>query len=129
MRLLEIYKQNENWAQVDQLAQSVLAINPLRPDPHEQLLAAAHARGEKIRTIEPLSALLEMSPVDPAAFHYQLADALLAGGQPKLARRHVLRALENAPRYRQAQQLLLQLSDEAGQDPAAPVEKTNSPEN
>ena len=129
LRLLEIYEQKEDWARVDQLAQSVLAINPLRSDPHEQLLAAAHARGEKVRTIEPLSALLEMSPVDPAAFHYQLADALLADGQPKLARRHVLWALENAPRYRQAQQLLLQLSDEADQDPAAPVEKTNATEN
>ncbi|MFP6648482.1 MAG: tetratricopeptide repeat protein, partial [Pirellulaceae bacterium] len=107
LRLLEIYEQKEDWAGVDQLAQSVLAINPLRPDPHEQLLAAAHALGEKVRTIQPLSALLEMSPVDPAALHYQLADALLADGQPKLARRHVLWALENAPRYRQAQRLLL----------------------
>jgi predicted Zn-dependent protease len=81
-----------------------------------------------VKTIQPLSALLEMSPVDPAALHYQLADALLADGQPNLARRHVLWALENAPRYRDAQRLLLQLSDEAGQNPEAPVEKTNSTE-
>jgi tetratricopeptide (TPR) repeat protein len=128
LRLMEIYKQNEDWARVDQLVQSVLAINPLRADPHEQLLGAARARGEKVKTIQPLAALLEMSPVDPAALHYQLADALVADGQLKSARRQVLWALEYAPRYREAQRLLLKLNNESGQKPAGTGEKSSSQE-
>jgi len=41
--------------------------------------------------------------------HFRLARALHATGQPAEAKRHVLLALEEAPRFREAQQLLLQL--------------------
>jgi tetratricopeptide (TPR) repeat protein len=126
-RLLEIYRQRQDWPRVDQLAQSVLAINPLQVDPHEQLVAAAIARGEVARTIQPLTALLEMEPVDPAGLHFQLAEALLADGRRETARRQVLWALEYAPRYRAAQRLLLELAEPGGQQPG-PAEKTGSQE-
>ncbi|MEX0585187.1 MAG: hypothetical protein WD176_00995, partial [Pirellulales bacterium] len=46
---------------------------------------------------------------DPATLHYRLARLLAETGEPADARRHVLLALERAPRYREAQALLLTL--------------------
>ncbi len=127
LRLLEIYREREDWPRVDKLAQSVLAINPLRSYPHEQLVAAAIGQGKVVRTIQPLAALLEMGPVDPAGLHYQLAEALVADGQRKTARREVLWALEYAPRYRDAQRLLLELAEPDAPQPSSPT-RTGSPE-
>jgi hypothetical protein len=52
-----------------------------------------------------------MRPPDPAEVHFRLARLLDASGDPA-ARRHVLKSLEAAPRYRAAQQLLLKLAAE-----------------
>jgi Tfp pilus assembly protein PilF len=54
-----------------------------------------------------LSALLELSPTDPADVHYRLAMAQHSLGQHDLAKRSVLKALEEAPRYRDALDLLV----------------------
>jgi Flp pilus assembly protein TadD len=58
-----------------------------------------------------------MDPADPAGLHYRLGAALARLGRTSEARRQVLRALEEAPRYREAHQLLLQLVDEEIQAP------------
>jgi hypothetical protein len=55
--------------------------------------------------------------VDLAAARYQLARALVAAGRRDEARREVLRALEIAPGYAEAQDLLLELRA-AGAAPA-----------
>ena len=53
-----------------------------------------------------LTALLEMDPVDPAAVHYRISQAHEQSGDGTRAKRHVLMALEYAPRYREAQKML-----------------------
>ena len=50
---------------------------------------------------------------DKAGAHYDLARALVASGKKAEAKKEVLRALESAPSYREAQELLLKLSAEA----------------
>ena len=50
-----------------------------------------------------------LDPPDKAAAHYDLARAFVAAGKTVDARREVLRALEVAPGYEQAQELLLKL--------------------
>jgi Tfp pilus assembly protein PilF len=50
-----------------------------------------------------------LDPVDRPEALYQLALALLEAGDTKSARREVLRALELAPRFQRAQELLLRL--------------------
>jgi uncharacterized protein HemY len=51
-----------------------------------------------------------LDPADAAQVHYQLARLLHARGNAEAeAKRHVLQALEEAPRFREAQRLLLQL--------------------
>ena len=54
-----------------------------------------------------LKALQQLDPLDPADLHYRLARGLFAAGQLDEARREVLFALEETPRYREAQELLL----------------------
>ena len=53
--------------------------------------------------------LLQMDPADPAEIHYRLALSLHRMGKQG-AKRHVLSALEEAPRYRAAHRLLLEIS-------------------
>jgi len=52
---------------------------------------------------------LATKPVDVAAAHADLAEALLANGQPAEAKREVLEALEIAPSFERAQDLLLKI--------------------
>ncbi|HKQ07963.1 MAG TPA: tetratricopeptide repeat protein [Blastocatellia bacterium] len=53
--------------------------------------------------------VVALAPADKAAAHYDLARALDAGGNRAEARREVLRALEIAPGFDKAQELLLKL--------------------
>jgi Tfp pilus assembly protein PilF len=55
-----------------------------------------------------------LAPVDVADAHYQLALALFESGDAAGARRELLRALERAPNFAPAQELLLRLQAPAG---------------
>jgi hypothetical protein len=57
-------------------------------------------------------AVLRLEPADPADVHLRLAQ-LLRRRDPWAARRHVLDALSEAPRFREAHRLLLELHGEA----------------
>ena len=52
-----------------------------------------------------------MEPADPAEVHYRLARLLHEAGDAS-AKRHVLMALEEAPRFQQALELLLKMDRE-----------------
>lgn len=119
-RLMDLEAQAGNWQAVLGNAQRYLAVNPLVARPYEQLAAAAARLQRPAVAIEAWSRLLLLDPADPALVHYQLA-ALLEKSDPPAARRHVLQALEEAPRYRQALALLLRLSEpSASQKTGAP---------
>ena len=77
------------------------------------------------QSIPPLQALLALDPRDPADVHYRLARSLQETGKHSSARRHVLQALEFAPRYRDAHRLLLELAKSPKPVEAAP--KPSSP--
>jgi hypothetical protein len=55
--------------------------------------------------------LLAFDTTDAAHTHFRLATLLRDAGQNEQAKRHVLMALEEAPRYLEAHQLLLKLVD------------------
>jgi uncharacterized protein HemY len=52
--------------------------------------------------------LLSLDPSDPEEAHFRVAKLLRQTGEPG-AKRHVLQALEEAPRYREALRLLLDI--------------------
>jgi len=63
-----------------------------------------------VATIRPLKRLLLLNPADPVDLHFRLAKALV-DRSPDEAKRHVLQALEDAPRFRAAQRLLAGLAN------------------
>lgn len=109
-RLIEIEREQENWGEVARLAKDVLAMNPLVPTGYEALSEASENLGRYDDLARSLDALLQLEPVDPAGLRYRLASAYEQLEKPDLAQRHVLMALEDAPRYREALGLLLRVT-------------------
>jgi len=70
---------------------------------------SSRAIGDSKAAIDAYRALLELDPPDPAEVHFRLARLLHRLGDPA-ARRHVLEALEEAPRHRAALELLLEIT-------------------
>jgi len=115
-RLIQLCEQRKDWVSVTNYADRLLAINPLSPVPHRGLAEAGVALGNNEMAITSYKKLLTLDPPDPSETHYQLAKLLYARGNDEAeARRNVLQALEDAPRYREAQRLLLDIEKKTPQ--------------
>ncbi|MBI3209644.1 MAG: tetratricopeptide repeat protein [Candidatus Solibacter usitatus] len=77
---------------------------------HRKLGELCLTHGSLDMAIREFRAALASKPLDPAASHYQLAQAYVKAKRLDDAREHVISALESAPGYRPAQKLLLELS-------------------
>ena len=108
-RLMELAEAAQDWKAVAQNAERHLAVNPLLPQPYRFLARASEALGDREPAVSAYQKLLLLDPVDPAEVHFRLARLLQATDAPA-AKRHVLLALEEAPRFRDAQRLLLELA-------------------
>ncbi len=126
-RLMEIDVATRDWLPMKLNAERYLAINPLVPMPHRYLGIACENLGDRPGAIRALRAQLQLDPPDPADAHFRLGKLLYAGGDPE-AKRQVLQALEEAPRYRDAQRLLLEIRSKATNAvPAVKAPSTNAP--
>jgi tetratricopeptide (TPR) repeat protein len=115
-RLLEIESTQRDWIAVTNDAERMLAINPLVSLPYRTQASAATALGNNEQAITAYRKLLLLDPADPVDVHFQLARLLHArGDSEEEARRHVLQALEEAPRFRDAQRLLLEIERKSPQ--------------
>ena len=110
LRLMELSTAEKDWVSVTKYANQLLAVNPLIAAPYASLAQAEEFQGNHEQAISAYRKLLLLDPADPAEVHFQLARLLHARGnaEPE-AKRHVLQALEEAPRFREAQLLLLQI--------------------
>jgi cellulose synthase operon protein C len=99
---------DERDAAID-VFEDVLLVAPLSETVHadlgDWLLAADRAE----QALAEYEALFAMQPHDQAAAHFRLAKAHYSLDNLPLAREHLLYALEIAPHYREAQQLLLEI--------------------
>jgi tetratricopeptide (TPR) repeat protein len=84
-------------------------INPFDQDAHTRLAELAAQMSERAIAIRERRALLALDPSDRVEALYQLALAFADAGDMVSARREVLRALEQAPNYSKAQDLLLRI--------------------
>ncbi|MBW3542620.1 MAG: tetratricopeptide repeat protein, partial [Planctomycetes bacterium] len=109
LRLLELDLAAEDWPAVLRTTEHLSAINPLLPQLHRARSQAAERLAREAEAIASYEALLALGPSDPAEVHYRLARLLHRRHNPLEAKRHVLAALEEAPRYRAAHQLLLEI--------------------
>ncbi len=112
VRLMELAALRQDWPAVLAHGDRVLAVNPLSPLPHRMLAKAADYLNDHPAAARAYRTLLLMDPPDPAQTHYDLALHLFAiNANDPAARRHVLMALEEAPRFREAQKLLLKMTE------------------
>ncbi|MBI5690315.1 MAG: tetratricopeptide repeat protein [Verrucomicrobia bacterium] len=130
LRLMELGTADGDWETVRRNAERYLAVNPLVPVPYRHLARAAGASGDDSTAIVAWRTLLQLDVPERADAHYQLARLLHKRGEHDEARREVLLALEETPRYREALQLLqeirrVQAPGAAGAGlPALPPRKT-----
>ncbi len=86
-------------------------ISPYDIAAHARLAALYANAGNKAGAVRERQAIVALRPVDMAEARYQLALAHFENGDRANARREVVRALENAPNFAKAQELLLKLSE------------------
>lgn len=88
----------------------IVAIDPFDPVAHAELGRLALGARQADVAIREFRASLALGPADRASAHCDLAEALLLAKRPSEARAEVLAALEIAPSYERAQELLLRLT-------------------
>ncbi len=111
LRLIALTRSAQDWQELAEAASKLLAVQPLLPTGHEALVQAAQALDQPEVAIGSLHALQEMEPLDPAGLHFQLSQMLEQSDRLDEARSEVLLALEETPRYRAAQKLLVKIYD------------------
>jgi hypothetical protein len=107
-RLLDLATTDKNWPEIVRWANAWIAINPLAPSPWRALLGAQEKGEEHAAAAHAGEVLLQLDPPDFASIHLRVARQWLPSN-PERARRHVLQALEEAPRFRAAYELLATL--------------------
>jgi tetratricopeptide (TPR) repeat protein len=93
---------------------ALLYVDPTEPDVHVRLAELAEAQGKTALAAREWRVLVALDPADPVTAYYRLARAELAAGNREAARRAVLRALEQAPGFEPALELLLELRSGGG---------------
>jgi len=89
----------------------IVVIDPFDSAAHSALGRISVDRRDTAVAVREFRAALAAGPVDPAPAHCDLSEALLLGGQKSEAKKEVLAALEIAPTYARAQELLLKIVD------------------
>jgi Flp pilus assembly protein TadD len=90
--------------------QRIVAIDPFDAEAQAQVGRLSMALNQPQLAARHFKAVIGLKPVDAAAAHTDLAESLLKGGQRADARRQTLAALEIAPGYERAQNLLLEIA-------------------
>jgi tetratricopeptide (TPR) repeat protein len=90
--------------------QSLLYADPLDASLHEKLGEKLYAAGQAQQSLREYQVLLALNAHDQAAANFGIARALHSMGDRATSRRHLLQALETAPHYRPAQDLLLEMT-------------------
>jgi tetratricopeptide (TPR) repeat protein len=119
-RLLEIAQSEKDWPNVVKWGEATLAIHPLAPTAWRALLDAHEQLGENTAGIEAGLALIALEQPDLPSLNYRVAK-IMQPTDVDGARRHVLQALEDAPRFRAAYDLLAALPPST---PALPAPET-----
>jgi tetratricopeptide (TPR) repeat protein len=95
--------------------QRVVAVDPFDAPSHTTLGRMALASGPAQDAVRMFKIAIAAGPIDKASAHADLAEALLLAGQRDEAKRAALAALEIAPTFTRAQDLLLKLIEGAKQ--------------
>jgi tetratricopeptide (TPR) repeat protein len=111
-RLIEMAVAKQDWQAVATYGEKYMAVYPMLAQLHWQLGRANEELGRDEQAIESYERLLLLDPADPADVNYRLG-CLLEARDPAAAKRHVLLALAEAPRFRRAHRLLLKIVNDS----------------
>ncbi|MBI2796640.1 MAG: tetratricopeptide repeat protein [Gemmatimonadetes bacterium] len=92
-----------------------LYINPFEIAVHQRLAVLFRRLGDRAKVVRERRAVVALAPVDVAEAWYELALAQYEASDAASAKASVIRALEEAPNFARAQELLLALVD--GREP------------
>jgi tetratricopeptide (TPR) repeat protein len=107
-RLMEIGMEQKNWAQVVENGERYLTVYPLLSSVYWRLGRANEELGREASAVQSYQRLLLLDPADPVDVNYRLA-RLLQQRDPAAAKRYILEALADAPRFREGHRLLLKM--------------------
>ncbi len=110
MRAAEIYRERKDWANEARMLQLSVYIHPYDPAAHTMLGEAAMESRDWATAVTAYKVLVGLNPADLAGAHFNLARAWSESGRKQEAKKETLRALEIAPTFEKAQQLLLKLT-------------------
>jgi tetratricopeptide (TPR) repeat protein len=108
-RIASLLSDRDQPQEAAKYLEEVMYVDPLQPETHQKLGDLYLQLSETEKAVREYTVFLSLSPVDGAAAHYRLAQALFESGDRQGARNHVLLSLEIAPAYPEAQTLLLKL--------------------
>ncbi|MDA1232267.1 MAG: peptidase MA family metallohydrolase, partial [Planctomycetota bacterium] len=115
LRLQELCDLQHQTNRVVELGAAIFAIDPFQPTALNRTVLAAESSGQVEIAVSNLNSLLNIQRDDAARLHFRIAD-LLKSSDKESARRHILLSLSQAPRYREAHKLLLELVPENTDD-------------
>jgi tetratricopeptide (TPR) repeat protein len=91
--------------------QRIVQIDPFDPDANAALGRSAMQMNQPGDAIRAFRAVVALKPVDPAMAYTDLAESYFKSGNRTEARKQTLAALEIAPSYERAQDLLLKIAE------------------
>ena len=108
-RLCELDETRKDWESLAKWSERLHAIQPIRFDVQQRRAMSHELIGKHATASDAWLACLELDPLDYAWMHYKAAENLKYTGRDSDAKRQVLMALEESPRFSDALRLLLQL--------------------
>jgi tetratricopeptide (TPR) repeat protein len=115
--LAKLLEARGDLAAAGDVFERAMFINPFDIATHEHMAELFKRTGDKARVVRERRAIVGLNPVDRAGAYYRLAVAQDEAGNQKAARDAVLRALEDAPNFQLAQELLLKLHGGSNEAP------------
>ena len=117
-KLIDHARDTDDWDAMLGYAKKWVAIQPLLPLGYDKIADAATRLGKHDEAASALRSMAKLPNIDPAAIDLRTAEANFELGKFDDAKRSVLRAIEVAPRYRDAHRLLIKIVN--AKDKSAP---------
>ena len=108
-QLAELYLATNNDDEAARILERALFIDPFDIRIREQLASIYEANEQWERAVPERAASAMLAPLDPAGARFRFANALAQNNEFAAARHQLLRALEDAPMYDDALELLLEV--------------------
>ncbi len=116
LALAELLEERGDAEGAARALQEAIYVYPFEIPVHERLARLYREIDDPAGEVRERRVILALGPVDRAGALYELAEAQLRAGDAEGARSNVLRALELAPRFPEAQDLLLRIVGGGAQD-------------